>query len=120
MRLSAEIREEHCPLERVRLEARYKVEAAALADLSLDVNESKLLGIHTEIVAAFGEIVAQPMDVADLTRVEWKRIHKALLIARRRSAYWLSISRRFGAERWGQGYVADAEAVPTTAPAATT
>ena len=119
MELAADIREEFDPIAKAQLEARYKVEAAALEDLSLDVYELKMKAIHAEITSAFGPIVA-PADPADaeayrvpaaMGRGEWKRMHKALLVARRRAAQWLTVSRKFAAERWGERYVTDAEAI---------
>ena len=112
MRTAAEIREESNPAAKALLEARYKVEAAALADLSLDVDERKLEGVHAEIASVFGQIATQPLDVAGLTRADWQTLHHAILIIRRRSMQWLITSRRFGAERWGQTFVDDAEDNP--------
>ena len=112
MRLAQEIREEFDPTAKAKLEARYRTEAAALADLSLDVDERKLEGVHAEIASVFGQIATQPFDVACLTRADWQELHRAILIIRRRSMQWLTTSRRFGAERWGQTFVDDAEAKP--------
>ena len=117
MRTAAEIREESNPAAKALLEARYKVEAAALAELSLDVNERKMKGVHAEIATVL-EIVTQPLDVAGLTRADWQTLHRAILIIRRRSMQWLTTSRRFGAERWSQSFVEAAEAAPTKANAA--
>ena len=116
MRLAQEIREESNPAAKAMLEARYRQEAVALAELALDVNETKLLGVHAEITSVL-EIVTQPLDVAGLTRADWQTLHRAILIIRRRSMQWLTTSRRFGAERWGQTFVDDAEAKPATFPA---
>ena len=115
MRLAAEIREESNPAAKALLEARYKVEAAALADLSLDVDERKMKGVHAEIASVFGQIATQPFDVACLTRADWQELHHALLVCCRRSCHWLTVSRRFASERWGQGLVEAAEAAPTKA-----
>ena len=113
MRTAAEIREESNPAAKALLEARYKVEAAALADLSLDVDERKMKGVHAEIASVFGQIATQPFDVACLTRADWQELHHALLVCCRRSCHWLTVSRRFAFERWGQGLVEAAEAAPT-------
>jgi len=115
MRLAAEIREESNPAVRAKLEARYRTEAAALADLSLDVDERKMKGVHAEITSTFGQIATQPLDVAGLTRGDWQELHHALLVCRRRSCHWLTVSRRFGCERWGESFVTSAEAKPTKA-----
>ncbi len=112
MRLAQEIREESNPAAKALLEARYRQEAVALAELVLDVNETKLLGIHAEIASTFGQIATQPLDPASLTRDSWRELHRCLLVARRRSMQWLTTSRRFGAERWGQTFVDDAEDNP--------
>ncbi len=98
MRLAAEIREESDPAAKAMLEARYRQEAVALAELALDVNETKLLGVHAEITSTFGQIATQPLDPAGLTRADWQTLHRAILIIRRRSMQWLTTSRRFGAE----------------------
>ena len=116
MRLAQEIREEFDPTAKAKLEARYRTEAAALAELSLDVNETKLRATHAEIASTFGGIATQPLDVADMTRGDWQTLHRAILIIGRRSMQWLTTSRRFGAERWGQTFVDDAEAKPATCP----
>ena len=116
MRTAAEIREESNPAAKALLEARYRQEAVALAELALDVNETKMQGLHAEVISVL-EIVAQPLDPAGLTRGDWQTLHHALLVCRRRSLQWLTTSRRFGAERWGQGLVDDAEAKPTKAAA---
>ena len=116
MRTAAEIREESNPAAKALLEARYRQEAVALAELVLDVNETKLLGVHAEITSTFGQIATQPLDVAGLTRGDWQELHHALLVCCRRSMQWLITSRRFGAERWGQTLVDDAEAKPATCP----
>ncbi len=115
MRTAAEIREESNPAAKAMLEARYRQEAVALAELVLDVNETKLLGVHAEITSTFGQIATQPLDVAGLTRGDWQTLHRAILIIRRRSMQWLAVSRRFGCERWGQGLVDAAEATPAKA-----
>ena len=114
MRIAAEIREESNPAAKALLEALYNVEAAALAELALDVDETKLLGVHAEIASVL-EIVTQPLDVAGLTRGDWQTLHRGILIIRRRSMQWLTTSRRFGAERWSQSFVEAAEAAPTKA-----
>jgi len=111
MRLAAEIREEHNPAVRVRLEARYRQESIAVADLTLDPQERHLRETIKEVLATLAGI----MDGGDLTqpecwsRREWLEFHKNLVVCHRRSTQWLTTSRRFGAERWGQGHVADAE-----------
>ena len=115
MRLAAEIREESNPAVRAKLEARYRTEAAALAELSLDVNETKLRATHAEIASTFGGIATQPLDAAGLTRADWQELHHALLVCRERSCHWFAVSRRFGCERWGESFVTSAEAKPTKA-----
>ena len=112
MRLAQEIREESNPAAKAMLEARYRQEAVALAELVLDVNETKLLGVHAEITSTFGQIATQPLDVAGLTRGDWQELHHALLVCCRRSMQWLAVSRRFGRERWGETFVDDAEDNP--------
>ena len=115
MRLAQEIREEFDPTAKAKLEARYRTEAAALADLSLDVDERKMKGVHEEVASTFGQIATQPLDPAGLTRADWQELHHALLVCCRRSCHWLAVSRRFGCERWGESFVTSAEAKPTKA-----
>ena len=116
MRLAAEIREEFDPTAKAKLEARYKVEAAALADLSLDPRELHLRELCAEVVSTFGGVTAADLDEPECWgRREWLAFHARLLICLRRSCHWLAVSRRFGCERWGESFLTIAEAKSTKA-----
>lgn len=122
MHLAAEIREEHNPAARAMLEERYRLEAVAAADLTLDPRERHLRELCTELLATFRPLVDGEADLAEpevWTRGQWLAFHKRLVVCRRRSMQWVTTSRRFASERWGADYVSDAEAAapPTPAPA---
>ena len=92
---------------------------AAIAESTLDPRERHLRELCAEVVATFGGVTAADLDEPECWgRREWLAFHARLLICRRRSMAWLTHSRRFASERWGQGYVDDAEGGATTAKAA--
>jgi len=117
MELAAEIREEFDPVAKAVLEARYRQEAVAAADLTLDPRERHLRETCAEVVGLFAVGADSVAEPECWSRSEWLAFHKRILVCRRRSMQWLTVSRHFAAERWGAGFVTAAEASPPPAPA---
>ena len=85
---------------------------AAIAESTLDPRERHSRELCAEVVATFGGVTADLDEPECWGRREWLAFHARLLICSRRSMQWLTTSRRFGAERWGETFVDDAEDNP--------
>jgi hypothetical protein len=114
--LAASIREEADPHRKAELEAQYAADTKALDALTCDPTSTDLKTALAEIADCFTPIVDPPADIAEelempetMTRDQWQHVHSRILQCNRASNRWLSKSRRFATERWGDAYVAECE-----------
>lgn len=114
--LAAAIREESDPARKAELEAQYAADTKALDELTCDPTSLRLKETLTEIVEVFTPIIDPPAEIADeiempesMTRAQWQAVHGRILQCSRAAGKWLTKSRRFASERWGDAFVAESE-----------
>ena len=114
--LAARIREETDPVAKARLEVEYRKQEEELDALSSCQSSANLKGALSEMVDTFSVIVDPPDDMTtelampeSMNREQWLVVHERIIKCKRAAAGWVSKSRRFATERWGQDFVTDAE-----------
>lgn len=111
------INSETDPKEKARLEAKFHAECAAYDQLNPDSMPMDISAVYADIVHCIapiaveaGVIIAPDIHFpSEITRERWSDIHRQIIACRKSASHWLSKSRKFATDRWGEEFVTRSE-----------